>query len=90
MVDDFNQDGKLDIFLAGNFYPLNIQMGRLDASYVCLLLGDGKGNFVVLPNKDSGVRLEGETRRLRKINVGGRAHYLAFRNNDTVVSFSKK
>ncbi|HEX6223105.1 MAG TPA: VCBS repeat-containing protein, partial [Chryseolinea sp.] len=90
VVDDFNQDGKLDILLAGNFYPLNIQMGRLDASYGCLLLGDGKGNFVVLPNKDSGVRLEGETRRLKKINVGGRAHYLAFRNNNTVVSFSKK
>jgi len=89
-IDDFNGDGKLDVFLAGNFYPLNIQMGRLDASYGCLLLGNGKGKFDAIPNKDSGIQLDGEIRRLKKINFGGRMHYIAFRNNNTVESFSKK
>ena len=89
-IDDFNGDGNLDVFLAGNFYPLNIQMGRLDASYGSLLLGNGKGKFNAIPNKDAGVRLAGEIRRLKKINLGGRTHYIAFRNNNTVVSFSIK
>ncbi len=89
-IDDFNGDGNLDVFLAGNFYPLNIQMGRLDASYGSLLLGNGKGKFHAIPNKDSGVRLAGEIRRLKKINLGGRKNYIAFRNNNTVVSFSIK
>jgi hypothetical protein len=89
-IDDFNGDGKLDVFMAGNFYPMNIQMGRLDASYGSLLLGDGTGSFNVIPNKDSGIRLIGEIRRLKKIKIGGRTHYLAFRNNKSIVSFSVK
>jgi hypothetical protein len=90
VVDDFNSDGNLDVFVAGNFYPLNIQMGRFDASYGNLILGNGKGKFEVMPNKNSGIRLRGEVRELKKINIGERKHYIGFRNNDTVVSFSIK
>ncbi len=90
VIDDFNGDGNLDVFVAGNFFPLNIQMGRLDASYGHLLLGNGKGKFTPLPNKDAGLRLHGEIRELKKIKVGNRVHYLALRNNDTAIFFSTK
>lgn len=88
MVDDFNHDGNLDIIVAGNFYPLNIQMGRYDASFGSLLLGDGKGSFKVVANKDSGISIKGEVRKIERIKVGAKEYYLAFRNNETVMVLS--
>ena len=87
---DFNGDGNLDVILAGNFYPINIQMGRYDASYGNLLLGDGRGGFKAIPNKDSGINIRGEVRSLKKIKVGDKIHYLGFRNNDSIEAFTLK
>ncbi|MBL0743625.1 VCBS repeat-containing protein [Chryseolinea sp. Jin1] len=90
VTEDFNHDGNLDVFVAGNFYPINIQMGRYDASYGTLLLGNGKGAFTAVPNKDSGACLKGEIRKLKPVKAGERIQYVGFRNNDTLVSFSLK
>jgi hypothetical protein len=86
-VDDFNNDQKPDVLLAGNFYPINIQMGRNDASYGLLLTGDGKGNFHPVPAIQSGFSVTGETRCLKTIRVNGKVYYIAVRNNDTLVAF---
>jgi hypothetical protein len=85
LVNDFNNDKNLDIVIAGNFYPINIQMGRNDASCGLLLAGDGKGNFHAVPTIQSGFSVKGETRALRTITVNGKEFYLAIRNNDTIV-----
>jgi enediyne biosynthesis protein E4 len=90
LADDFNDDGNLDILLAGNFYPVNIQMGRYDASYGLLLLGDGNGNFKVIPQVESGFLVKGESRNLTRIKVGDQVYYMAIRNNDGVQVFSLK
>jgi len=86
MIEDFNYDGHLDILAAGNFFPINIQMGRYDASYGLLLTGDGKGNFKAVPPAQSGFSVKGETRALRKIKTKDRVYYIAVRNNDTLVA----
>lgn len=39
MAKDFDADGVKDLLLAGNFYGLNPQLGRHDASYGALLKG---------------------------------------------------
>lgn len=85
---DFDADGNIDLLLGGNFYPINIQMGRNDASYGLYLKGDGKGNFKAMPATESGFVVKGETRKLVEINIGGRMHYLAVRNNDTIELFT--
>ncbi|HEY9045107.1 MAG TPA: VCBS repeat-containing protein [Ohtaekwangia sp.] len=90
LIEDFNHDNKPDILLAGNFYPVNIQMSRYDASYGLLLTGDGKGNFHALPSIQSGFSVKGETRALRKLTVKGRSYYIAVRNNDTIVPYTGK
>jgi hypothetical protein len=84
LIDDFNHDSKPDILVAGNYFPVNVQRGRYDASYGWVILGDGKGNFNVLPAFESGFSVAGETRQLRKINVDNKIYYLAIRNNDKV------
>jgi hypothetical protein len=90
LAEDFNHDGHVDLLLAGNFYPINIQMGRYDASYGCLLEGDGKGNFKAVPSYVSGFSVRGETRHLEKISVQGKTYYLAIRNNDTIKAYLQK
>lgn len=89
LSEDVDGDGKTDLLLAGNYYPINIQMGRNDASYGLVLRGDGKGNFSPLPPRRSGLSVQGEVRKLLKINVRGEAHFVAVRNNDTVQSFTR-
>lgn len=88
VVGDFNGDEKTDILLAGNFYPVNIQRGRYDASYGLVLTGNGKGGFSQVPAEQSGISIPGETRTLQKIKIGNRIHYLAIRNNATIQSFT--
>jgi hypothetical protein len=86
-VDDFNNDGKPDILLGGNFYHSNIQMGRYDASYGLLLENSGNGKLVPIPAVKSGISLNGEVREFRTIMVKGKKSYLAIRNNSTPEAF---
>jgi enediyne biosynthesis protein E4 len=46
VIQDFNQDGHLDVLAAGNSYATEVQTGRYDAMGTVLLFGNGKGGFV--------------------------------------------
>jgi len=87
LVEDFNKDGYLDILVGGNFFRSNIQMGRYDASYGHLLLGDGKNNFKSMPVSKSGFSVRGETRKILPIKIGLNVYYMAIRNNETIKFF---
>jgi hypothetical protein len=64
---DYNQDGKLDLILAGNFYGSRLKFGRLDANRGVMLLGDGNGCFVSVPTHTSGIFLDSEVRDAAQI-----------------------
>lgn len=66
-VYDFNQDGNQDIMLGGNLYGVTPAVGRYDASYGQILLGDGEGNFNFIPNRNLNFWLKGEIRSLEII-----------------------
>lgn len=83
-IGDFTYDGNLDVLIGGNFYPINIQLGRNDATFGFLLTGDGKGNFKAVPPMQSGISVTGETRYIHTIRIGQKDYYLFIRNNDTV------
>jgi hypothetical protein len=87
IVDDFNKDGNVDLLLGGNYYPVNIQRGRYDASYGSLLEGNGKGKFTAVPAAKSGFSVHGQVRHLRQIILNNHTYYMAVRNNDTVEFF---
>lgn len=84
LVEDFTGDGNLDILVGGNFFRSNIQMGRYDASYGQLLVGDGKGNFKSLPSFESGFSVRGEIRNILPVKVRDQVRYMVVRNNDSV------
>ncbi len=90
IVEDVDHDGSLDVLAGGNFYPINIQLGRYDASYGLFMKGNDKGQLKSTAPFESGFSVKGELRDLQRINVKGRAYYLAIRNNDTIESFTLK
>ncbi|MFD2520155.1 VCBS repeat-containing protein [Emticicia soli] len=66
---DFNNDGILDIVLAGNFFDVLPEWGRFDASYGLLLQGKGKGEFEVISPNNSGFRTQGQVRKMYKVKT---------------------
>ena len=56
---DFNTDGNLDMILLGNDNHFKLRLGKFDANYGALLLGDGKGGFEYVNQVESGLRADG-------------------------------
>lgn len=86
---DYNQDGKLDILLAGNFFDVLPEIGRYDANYGLVLRGKGQGEFDVIQSKDSGFFVKGQVRRMRQMRApNGQTFIILAKNNDYVQVFS--
>jgi hypothetical protein len=79
-IVDVNKDNLPDIFLAGNFYGSNIEMGYYDADYGTLLLNNGKGQFTYSGMGD--VVVKGQVRRIQPLVVNGQPAFVLAQNND--------
>lgn len=66
---DFNKDGYQDILIAGNEYHAEVTRGRYDASYGCVLTGNGQHTFTVLPQSKSGFIVDGDVRDLALVET---------------------
>lgn len=64
---DANGDGHTDLLLCGNHHYAKLRLGRYDANYGVLLLGDGKGGFSYVPQTQSGLSLRGEIRSVVQV-----------------------
>lgn len=89
VVVDANSDSFPDLFLVGNYYENNIEMGRYDADYGSLLINN-EGRYFVY-NRVNGVTIRGQSRRVRKLKIGNSESLIVARNNDSamVIRFSK-
>jgi hypothetical protein len=61
-VLDVNEDGKPDLILGGNLAQVKPEIGKFDGSYGEVLLGNGDGTFNFSPNRENGLKLEGDVR----------------------------
>lgn len=86
-VGYLGKDSLPDIFMVGNFYENNIEMGRYDADYGTLLQNAGHGEFKagMIP----GVVIKGEVRHLLPISIGDKKAFVGARNNNTPVVFER-
>jgi hypothetical protein len=80
-VVDYNADGNMDVVLAGNQSSIRIRMGVIDANFGQLYEGDGKGNFVYVPQWRSGLKLTGDTKSLEVISGEGNVWLMVGTNN---------
>ncbi|MCX2740058.1 VCBS repeat-containing protein [Pontibacter anaerobius] len=80
---DYNQDGHLDILLAGNFLDVLPELGQYDANYGLVLQGKGNGLYDVVKSKESGFFTKGQVRRMGQVrNAKGEVYFLLGKNND--------
>jgi hypothetical protein len=84
IAQDLNDDGNLDLIMAGNLYASEIETPRNDAGYGYILLGNGKGKFATLPFTESGFYLNKDTKDLAKIKTSKGLCILAANNNDFI------
>lgn len=90
LYKDFDGDGREDLLLAGNFFPFRVQLGRCDAGLGLLLAGDGKGNFVPMDRKRSGLYINGDVRDMLELKSSEGHILVAARNNDKLQVLKKK
>ncbi len=88
--DDVNEDGHLDVLLAGNFHGAPPNLGRMDASYGVVLRGDGTGRFTAVPARESGFSVTGEARDITPINTAAHGRLLVIAKNDGPVQVFRR
>ena len=79
---DYNRDGKPDVILAGNLSGTRVKFGGYDANKGLLLSGNGKGNFEVLSDIQSGLFVRGEVRDLAEVRMADNRNILVFALNN--------
>jgi enediyne biosynthesis protein E4 len=83
-IGDYNRDGHQDILLGGNIDQTRIKIGKMDANYGTLLIGNSKGDFQYVPQIASGLSIKGCIRAIQPITSATKAQLLLIgRNNDT-------
>ena len=79
---DINNDGNLDLIMAGNNFEFKPQYSRLDANYGNVLLGDGQMNFTWQNYTDSGFFIRDELKHLQKFkDASGETFIITAINN---------
>jgi hypothetical protein len=84
---DVDLDGRTDLVLTGNDYTARPSLGRHDASFGWCLLGAGEGTFIPMMPVESGLKIEGDARRIRWIRIDGQLFLLAAVNDGMLQLF---
>ncbi|MEP7128636.1 MAG: VCBS repeat-containing protein, partial [Chitinophagales bacterium] len=82
--EDVNGDGNIDLIVAGNFISVKPEIGRYDDMQGLVLLGDGKGEFKALPSATSGLKIDGEVKKILSIRSKAGQRILFARNNQSL------
>jgi hypothetical protein len=84
LVTDINGDGVEDLILGGNLSGAKPEVGKYDASYGDVLLGQGDGTFNFQPNALHGLQLHGDIRDFHTLEISGQRMLMVVKNNDAV------
>jgi len=81
VVEDFNQDGRKDVLMAGNFLYSETETGEMDAGNGTLLLQNTDGTFYYVPNTEHGFWAQDEVRELQPISLANGKRAILTGNN---------
>ena len=89
LVEDFDDDGNLDVLMVGNDFGNEVSVGRLDAFNGLLLKGDGTGKFNPATVSASAFCVSGDAKGLVRVtNSQGKPVIMASQNRSDLKSFS--
>ena len=80
-------DGVLDLIIVGNDYSVRPSMGRYDASYRWCLLGDKLNGYKPLMPVQSGLKVNGDARRILPVIIHGKSYLVAAVNDESLLIF---
>lgn len=87
---DVDEDGNVDLLLAGNDYGTEVFTGRYDAMTGLLLKGDGKGNFQSVRMAQSGFFADGDAKGMAVLyDAKGAERVVVTQNQDSLKVFAK-
>jgi hypothetical protein len=86
---DFDGDGQADLYLAQNSYAAIPEAGRFDGGLSLMLRGDGRGHFVPVATKSSGLVVTGDAKGVATGDFDGNGwpDFLVTRNNEAALMF---
>jgi hypothetical protein len=82
LIKDFDGDSNLDVVAAGNLYGSEVETPRNDAGNGLFLKGDGKGSFLAVEGRKSGIYIPGDVKDLALIKIGMENYIIAAKNSD--------
>ncbi|MBD99342.1 MAG: hypothetical protein CMO34_05820 [Verrucomicrobia bacterium] len=88
LIDDHDNDGNLDVLIAGNMHGSEVETPRNDAGIGLWLKGDGKGGFKPITARESGFYAPWVVNDMRTIIVNGKEVVLLANNNKKMQAFS--
>lgn len=86
-VEDLNDDGLLDLMIAGNQKRVKPELGSNNSSYGSILMGTKEGQFQAMDLESSGLYVPNETRAIKKLKIGEKEVFLFIRNNEKSLAF---
>jgi len=89
-IEDWNNDGVLDVYAAGNFFDLLPQFCRVDASFGNLLLNEKNKLFKVGTPSETGVSINGQVKDIQPITYRGEKGFLILQNEQAPLFIKKK
>jgi hypothetical protein len=87
VLEDFNNDNRLDIMLVGNSKDADRMAGYYDASFGNIILNDGGLSWSVLGPSNTNFVADGDRRALVKIEVNKEPIYLMSENDGYLKAF---
>lgn len=87
VAEDMDGDAQIDLLLGGNFFEVQPVIGRLDGNHGIFLQGDGNGEFQSIPNRKTGMLIDGQVRDMKLIQRGAQKTLIIARNNDAVLMY---
>jgi hypothetical protein len=88
IAEDVDNDGNIDLVIAGNEYQASLSIGRYDASYGLVLKGNGKGDFTPVTMEKSGLIIDGDVKDMKIISIKSKHKILlSAPNNDKLKIF---
>ncbi|HEY5688139.1 MAG TPA: VCBS repeat-containing protein [Yeosuana sp.] len=89
ICNDVNNDGNLDLIMAGNNFDFKPQYSRLDANYGSVLLNDGSLNFEWQDYQTSGFFVKNEVKHIKTFkDKQGKQYVVVAINNEKPKIFS--
>ena len=82
IIEDFNADGRKEIFLAGNYYGREVETTRSDAGTGCLIEWNKDNSFNIMRSMETGVLANKDVRDILLLKSTGSKKYLIVINNN--------